>query len=191
MTIEAWNIVLSAVIVALLIVGGFWLRHVVTQQLKSKDATIQALEGVIKLKDVRITTLESDTAPAIAKSYAVMREHANQTAEDYQNVLDEYQELMLKKQLSEDLEPAQKVLRDAHGLILASEILHKHLHPLFFPDGKTLNPMFGGPSRILIEAFLDAGIEISAESVKRSKEAGKLMGKIKRSEVYRLLANQQ
>jgi len=78
MTIEAWNIVLNAVVVVVLVAYGLWLKNIVTQQLKSKDTAIGALEAVIKIKDAEISALMADTAPAITKAYAVMKEHANQ-----------------------------------------------------------------------------------------------------------------
>jgi cell division protein FtsB len=67
MTIQAWNIVLNAVVAVLIIGYGIWLRNIVTQQLKSKDAAIGALDAVIKVKEAEISALKSDTAPAIAK----------------------------------------------------------------------------------------------------------------------------
>jgi len=82
MTIEAWNIVLSAVILVLLTGGGLWLKYVVDQQLKSKDTAIQALESVIKIKDAHVASLQGDTAPAIVKAYADMRRHANDATEE-------------------------------------------------------------------------------------------------------------
>jgi hypothetical protein len=78
MTIEAWNILLSAVILVLMTGGGLWLKYVVEQQLKTKDTTIEALKGVVELKNAHIASLEGNTAPAIVKAYADMREHADQ-----------------------------------------------------------------------------------------------------------------
>jgi hypothetical protein len=56
MTIEAWNILLSSVILVLTTAGGLWLKYVVDQQSKSKDTAIQALEGVVKFKDAHIAS---------------------------------------------------------------------------------------------------------------------------------------
>ena len=86
MTIEAWNILLSAAILALLTGGGLWLKYVVDQQLKFKDTAIEALEGVVKLKDAHIATLEDNTAPAIVEAYAKMRQHANIMTDESQKL---------------------------------------------------------------------------------------------------------
>jgi len=47
MALEAWNIVAQAVNTGLLLVGGFWLKHVIDQQVKAKDAVIQLKEAEI------------------------------------------------------------------------------------------------------------------------------------------------
>ena len=184
MTIEAWNIILSAVILVLLTGGGIWLKYVVTQQLRSKDTVIQALEGVVKLKDAQIASLENNTAPAIVKAYADMRQHAIQTTEDYQDVVTRYEEVTSRMQLSAQLVPAQTALRTAYGLRMASDILHKHFANLLFPDGKTPNPLFSAEepfNKAVYEAFLNAGIEISNESINHSKTAYKIVSPIKKS----------
>jgi|HubBroStandDraft_6_1064221.scaffolds.fasta_scaffold537110_1 uncharacterized protein YukE len=82
MTIQAWNIVLNAVVAVMVVAYGIWLKNIVTQQLNSKDTAIDALNAVIKVKDAEISALKSDTAPAIATAYKVMLEHADKmTAE--------------------------------------------------------------------------------------------------------------
>ena len=100
MTIEAWNIVLNAVVAVVLVAYGLWLRNIVTQQLKNKDTTIDALDAVIKIKDAEISALKSDTAPAITKAYAEMREHANQMTAEVQ---------YLSEQLSKAIEEQKEV----------------------------------------------------------------------------------
>ena len=86
MTIQAWNIVLNAVVAVLIVGYGVWLRNIVKQQLQSKDTAIAALEAIIKIKDAEISALKSDTAPAITKAYAEMREHADRMTEDVQRL---------------------------------------------------------------------------------------------------------
>jgi hypothetical protein len=184
MTIEAWNIVLSAVILVLLTGGGIWLKYVVAQQLSSKDAAIQALEGVAKFKDAHIASLQGDTAPAIVKAYADVRQHANQVTEDYQNVVATYNETSSKLQLSNQLVPARRTIGEAFGLAMASNILHRHLGELLFPDGKNPNPLFTADepfNRSVYEAFLDAGLEMSRESINRSKATEEMVQVIKES----------
>jgi hypothetical protein len=176
MTIEAWNIVLSVVILVLLTSGGIWLKYVVDQQLKSKDTAIQALEGVVKLKDAQIASLEGNTAPAIVKAYADMRQYADQTTEDYQNVLTRYGEVTSKLHFSTQLVPAQTALHEAHGLNRASDILHKHIDELLFPGGKP-NPLLGAETfdAVICKAVLNAGCEIASKSSKCSRNAGKII----------------
>jgi hypothetical protein len=107
MTIQAWNIVLNAVVAVVLVAYGLWLRNIVTQQLKTKDTAIEALEAVIKIKDAEISASKSDTAPAITKAYAEMREHADKMTADV---------LRLSEQLTkavEDYKRLQQTMREA------------------------------------------------------------------------------
>jgi cell division protein FtsB len=116
MTLQVWSILVNAVIAALILVGGIWLRSVVTQQLKSKDTAIQALDATIKSKEAEISALVNDRAPAIAKAYAQMREHANQMTEETQRLQDRFEVLSGKQQLKETLIPAREILAQVKGL---------------------------------------------------------------------------
>jgi hypothetical protein len=110
MTIEAWNIVLNAVVAVVLVVYGVWLKNIVNQQLKSKDTAIGALEAVIKIKDAEISALKADTAPAITKAYADMREHANQMTAEVQGLSEQLTKVVEdQKRLKEE---QQRVLGD-------------------------------------------------------------------------------
>jgi hypothetical protein len=176
MTIEAWNIVLSAAILVLMTGGGLWLKYVVDQQLKAKDTAIQALEGVVKFKDAHIASLQGDTAPAIAKAYTAMREHANQTSKDNLDLRTMVDDAVAQNQMLSQLIPAQVELQQANGLNMASDILHKHVGKLLFPDGKTVNRQLNGDDpfiQVMVDAFLKAGTEIASESIKRAKDAGR------------------
>ena len=62
MTLQVWSILVNAVIAALILVGGIWLRSVVTQQLKSKDTAIQALDATIKSKEAEQVYWESEVS---------------------------------------------------------------------------------------------------------------------------------
>jgi hypothetical protein len=184
MTIEVWNVVLSAVILVLMTGGGIWLRYVVEQQLKAKDTTIEALKGVVQLKDAHISALQGDTAPAIVRAYTEMRQHANQTTEDYQDLVRRYKDVASKMQLADQLVPAQTALRQVDGLKMASDILHKHFANLLFPDGKNPNPSFSAEEPLnmaVYDAFLNAGIEMSTESLNRSKAAYDIVKPIEKS----------
>src|SRR5690348_18497921 len=82
MSLQAWNVLLNAAILALLTVGGFVLRHIIKQQLKLKDATIEKLQAAIDLQEAEANRLKDDRAPAIAEAYRQMRAHADQMTQD-------------------------------------------------------------------------------------------------------------
>jgi len=113
MTIQAWNIVLNAIVAVVLVAYGLWLRNIVTQQLKSKDTAIAALEAVIKIKDAEISALKSDTAPAITKAYAEMREHADKMTADVQRLSEQLTKAV------EDYKRLQQIMREAQERALA------------------------------------------------------------------------
>ena len=50
MTVQTWNMVISAAILGLLTGGGVWLKYVVEQQLKAKDVAIHALEAASRTR---------------------------------------------------------------------------------------------------------------------------------------------
>lgn len=56
---ETIMVLIQAAILGLLVVGGFWLRHFVSQQLAAKDSIIQ-------LKDAEIARLTKLSVPAVA-----------------------------------------------------------------------------------------------------------------------------
>ena len=165
MTIEAWNIVLNAVVAVVLVVYGLWLRNIVNQQLKSKDTTIDALDAVIKIKDAEISALKSDTAPAITKAYADMREHAdrmtaevydqtrraNELTEELQRSRGEVGKLADENHRQTLIAEATALSSEAKGLLLASA-LFKELEnePI---DSKKFHELFlNATERVLDEA---------------------------------------
>ena len=79
---EICSVVFQAVVTVLGVSGGLWLKHIVDQQVKAKDSTIETLEAVIKSKEAQISHLQADTAPAIAERYTKMRALADQIAAD-------------------------------------------------------------------------------------------------------------
>lgn len=168
MTIEAWNIVLSVVIVVLLTGGGLWLKYVVTQQLKSKDTAIEALKGVITLKDAHIASLQGDTAPAIVKAYADMRRHADQVTADYLRLSQATEEQQNQKEL---VKP-KLILAAVHGLMLASNILNDTVWKLVVPDGQTVDPKFlDDEFDSLLDQLIVASDRIN-QTVRKQLEAG-------------------
>lgn len=73
MSIEAWNIIFNTAILAILSVGGWWLRGVVREQFALKDATIQA-------ERARREQAERMTAPNIAAQLEAVSRFADQAA---------------------------------------------------------------------------------------------------------------
>ena len=109
MTTEAWLILLSSVILVLMTGGGLWLRYV-ADQLKSKDTAIQALKGVVKLKDAQIASLQGDT-PTITKAYTTMRDNIEQVTQEGQPLTEQLADLTSEQQLSKHLLPAKETDR--------------------------------------------------------------------------------
>ena len=66
-------------IIALILVGGFWLRQVVNQQLAAKDAVIEVKNAVIETKDARIEDLAAKQAPTIVKQLNEMIQFVEKT----------------------------------------------------------------------------------------------------------------
>ena len=82
LTLPQWSLLINVLMTALMIVYGFWIRHVVGQQHKLKDALIQALKATLILKQAEISRLTHNIALNISKASAEMRENADKmTAE--------------------------------------------------------------------------------------------------------------
>jgi len=142
MTIQVWTLLFSAITSGLVLVGGIWLRYVVAQQLRSKDATIETLKAAIELHQAEITTLKGDRAPAIAAEYKVVKEYADKITQDKQK-LDEQLRLLTEQRQERDKtrvyppDPADIAIFEAKGLILGASILLKHLRE---PSGTVVEP---------------------------------------------------
>jgi hypothetical protein len=81
MSIGTATLIASAVQTGLMIIFGLWIKHFVDQQIKSKEAAIQALESALKSKDAVISRLEQDSAPAVAAAYQQMKSFADSVAQ--------------------------------------------------------------------------------------------------------------
>jgi hypothetical protein len=149
----------------LMIGGGIWLKYVVAQQLSSKDAAIQALEGVVKFKDAHITSLESNTAPAIVKAYADMRQHANQVTEDSLRLSAQLAEVTQQRKVATDTLQNAAPLSEGRGLGMAFDLIREHIGEVLFPDGKTINPLFGDKASFeaLYDSYLFVMKQLNAE----------------------------
>jgi hypothetical protein len=183
-TIEAWNLLFSAGIAALLLVGGVWLKHVVNQQLKSKDTAIHALEAVIKIKEAEISSLKADTAPAITKAYGDMRQHANQMTDEAQRLSEEVKNLTAHQQRNDLIVSARLLLSESTGLTVAQHFLHQNLGQWLFPNPPK-PPAISAASMIeIINRFTKTFAEVNVEVRNRHREIDKLIHRIASQETH-------
>jgi hypothetical protein len=92
MTLQQWGIVQNSIILGLLVLYGFWQKHIKDDVFKSKDAAIaalkeqtEALKTAIQTKEAQISALQADTAPVIAANYNTLKNYVNEvTAESQQ-----------------------------------------------------------------------------------------------------------
>lgn len=132
MTIQEWNILLDAVIAILLIFYGFWLKNVIDQQLKAKDTAREALEAVIKSKEAEISRLSGNTAPAIVRDYAVMKQHANDMTEQKLRLSEDVKKLSTQLQQKEMVAPVRELLLESKGILIAELILNDNVGEALF-----------------------------------------------------------
>jgi hypothetical protein len=78
MTIVQWSLLLNAVVSVLVAGGGFWLKKIVDQQLKTKDALIVSLEAAIKSKDLQIAR-RNESALGIAAARKQVKAFADES----------------------------------------------------------------------------------------------------------------
>jgi hypothetical protein len=173
MTIESWNLFFSAGIAALLSIGGIWLKHVVDQQLRAKDSSIQSLESVIKSKEAEISALKADTAPAIVKAYSDMRQHANEMTEEVQRLFGQVKLLSAKQVKTVEQRPElftsfQAAVNEARGLHLASDILLQALNKHVFSDNHLSYKLRAGD---VADDFMDCFAEANRQTASRLKTA--------------------
>jgi hypothetical protein len=186
MTLEVVNVFINAGILALLIGGGIWIKHIVDQQLKNKDTAIGALEAVVKVKEAQIVVLQSDTAPEIVEAYAKMRAHANQATKDNQELIAKYEGALASREAFDKLVPAQEAVSEAKGIMVGGSILNDIMGALLFPQGE-MNVVLGTNDNMfsVIEAYLETNRRLTSESVKRTTGAGELLKSIVQSEKSR------
>jgi chromosome segregation ATPase len=125
MTVQGWNLLFSAITAGLVLVGGIWLRYVVTQQLKAKDTTIETLNAAIKLHEAEIAALKGDRAPAIAAEHKIMKEFVDQMAAQKQQLEDQVKNLTASKKA--DVNSSDRFIGETEGLKKSLSILRKHV----------------------------------------------------------------
>lgn len=147
LTLPELNLVINALMAALMVGYGFWIRNVVKQQEKLKDAAIQALRAALTSKEAEISRLTSDTAPNIVKAYEGMREHADKMTADVMKLQGKIRESQATTEFSE-------ALSEAAGLNLSHRILLEKL-------GKYMGPIDEPPTpRELWESITETAIAI-------------------------------
>jgi hypothetical protein len=162
MTLPQWSVLINALIAALMVGYGFWIRDVVSQQLKLKDSSIESLQAALTAKDAEISRLKEDKAPNIVKAYSEMREHADQ-------MTGEVAALQKKIQTQVEKNEVVQLLAESSGLNLGERILIDKL-------GRFLDPKEAPPAplelRRLISETSDA---ISENTHARLVKARKLL----------------
>lgn len=178
MTLQTWNLLFSASSFALLTMGAIWLKYVVDQQLKAKDATIQA-------KEAEISLLKSSTAPALVKAHTELTQYVNDVTQKTQRISEELKEMTKKHETALhvlDLETTSarrtslmgRPLAESDGLLVALRILLKTMGSGF--------PTFANdlPSDLVskfvnnYESSLD---QISEQIADRKTKAGEILAK--------------
>jgi hypothetical protein len=127
MTIQGWNLLFNAGIFALMLVGGLWLKYIVDQQLKAKDAAMKVLESTIKGNEAEISALRSNTAPAIAQAYAVMKQHAEDVTGEALRLAEQVRKLSEEVQDTENLTRLDMLLGETTGLLVALKAFKENL----------------------------------------------------------------
>jgi low affinity Fe/Cu permease len=150
MTVEQWNLVLNTVIGVLVIGYGIWLKNIVDQQVKAKEAIIQ-------MKDERISQLQGDSAPAIATAYATMRQHADKMTEDSTRLLEQLN-------TSEKRHGSERLFGEVTGLITASTLLNSLIAPL------TSDPAVPPDAGALLKAVNTAVLKLTEQLNARGAE---------------------
>ena len=116
MSIETANLIASAVQIALMIVFGLWVKHFIDQQIKSKDAAIQALETTIKSKDSEISRIEKDSTPAVATAYQQVRDFAAAVAQDANELRTKLRAAESTPKLAQDRESLTRIAGRVEGI---------------------------------------------------------------------------
>lgn len=162
LTMPEWSVLVNALIAALMIGYGFWIRNVVSQQHKLKDATIESLNAALTEKEAEISRLKEDAAPKIVKAYREMKEHADEMTGEVD---------ALKKKIQAQIEKNEVVqlLAESSGLNLGERILISKLGR-FLDDKET--PPTPWELRQLISETSDA---ISENTHARLMKARKLV----------------
>ena len=104
MTIELWNVLLQAGVIALIIGFGVWFKRVLEQQLKSKDIVIEALKAQINEHKAEISRLQQQQqqpAPTIAQHYKTLKKYADDAAAEKNRLAEELGSVALKLRTEE------------------------------------------------------------------------------------------
>jgi hypothetical protein len=126
LTLPEWNLLINALMTALMVVYAFWIRHVVGQQRKSKDAAIQALQATLTVKEAEISRLTQNIALNIVKADGEMREHADKMTAEV---------MVLQNKIQGQAKSTEfiQLLSEFSGLMRGYDILEEKLGPFMGP----------------------------------------------------------
>ena len=117
------TLVLNVVVAVLLVGYGLWFRNIVNQQLSAKDTTIETLNAAIKLRETEIAGLKGERAPAIAKDYLVMVQHAEQITKEKNELSERIENLTEEQKESKKVRAILGMMAEVDGLAVAADIL--------------------------------------------------------------------
>jgi uncharacterized membrane-anchored protein YhcB (DUF1043 family) len=155
------------VIIGVLVVCyGVWLRHVVKQQLKIKDSTIEN-------RNAQISRLQGEAAPAIAQNYQTMKKYAEETSNEVNRLAEELETVTLKLLSKEQAAPNWRMLGEAQGLVLATRLLWQEPMVGLFKSIFTPNSRLPEPGELvarLVRGTLEAQMVIKSEIETREEK---------------------
>jgi hypothetical protein len=131
MTLETWNLIFSAATAGMVLVGGIWLKYVVTQQLATKDATIETVKTALEVLKTKLDVVERERAPEIVKDLRVMEEHADKVTGEKNRLTDEITKLTEKQKQDESYKPILQLKSEIDGLSFAANLIAGEISQIF------------------------------------------------------------
>ena len=109
-----------------------------------------------------------ERAPAIAKAYVDMKQHADYMTAEARRLSDKVREATAQHQtLSPDYTPARRLLDESIGLSVATGLFWQHVGKLLFPS-QPLSPEITEKTLMAVrEAFIKAYEKVNAETKRR------------------------
>jgi len=121
MTLTIVNTLLNALTLVLVSCYGIWLKKIVEQQLKAKDASIENQGTIIKMHEAAIAHLKEEATPAIVDSYQKVRKFADEMAATNTKLTSQIDEAKNTK-VSGEKPGLDLLLAERKGFLAASKI---------------------------------------------------------------------